>query len=52
MIDEVGREYYLEFPVPGEVGFIYLGLIINALFILFALYCIRQSFNVARLNKS
>jgi len=41
MYDEVGREYYLEFPAPGEVRFIYLGLIINALFILYALYRIR-----------
>ena len=42
MFDEVGREFYLEFPAPGEVHFIYLGLFLNALFVLFALYCISR----------
>ena len=44
MFDEVGREFYLEFPAPGEVHFIYLGLFLNALFVLFALYCISRFF--------
>jgi hypothetical protein len=42
MFDEVLHEYYLEFPAPGEVHFIYFGLFINAGFILYALYCIIQ----------
>ena len=43
MYDEVAREYYLEPPAPGEVGFIYLGLAVNALFILYALLYIVRS---------
>lgn len=35
MFDEVGREYYLEYPIPGETYFIYLGIILNLTFILF-----------------
>jgi hypothetical protein len=37
MFDEVGREYSVEYPMPGETYFIFLGLAINALFILFVL---------------
>jgi hypothetical protein len=39
MYDKVGHEYLIEFPAPGEVNFIYLGLFLNAVFILYALYC-------------
>lgn len=52
MFDEVGREFYLEFPAPGEVSFIYLGLFINALFIIYALYCINKGFKLIRIRKS
>ncbi len=45
MYDEVGREYFLELPVPGEVIFIYFGLFLNALFIAYALYCIARDLN-------
>ncbi len=33
MYDEVAKEYYLEWPVPGEVMFLYLCLGIHALFV-------------------
>lgn len=35
MFDEVGREFTMEQPIPGETYFIYLALLINALFILY-----------------
>ncbi|MDH4196039.1 MAG: hypothetical protein OEW05_01370 [Candidatus Aminicenantes bacterium] len=43
MFDEVGREYFLEFPRPDEVYFIYLGLFVNAVFIIYALYCLSRN---------
>ena len=46
MYDEVGREYYLEYPAPGEVNFIYLGLFINLIFILFTLYFINKELKI------
>jgi hypothetical protein len=52
MFDEVGHEYYLELPAPGEVNFIYFGLFINAVFIGYALYCINQEFKLMRFIKS
>jgi len=52
MFDEVLHEYYLEFPAPGEVHFIYFGLFVNAGFILYALYCIIQEFKLTQINQS
>ncbi len=42
MFDEVGREYYLEFPRPGETYFIYLGLFVNVVFIAYASTCLSR----------
>jgi len=36
MFDEVAREYYLEYPMPGETVFIYFGLLLNAVFTVYA----------------
>ena len=46
MFDEVGHEYYIEFPAPGEVRFLYFGLFINASFIIYSLYLINQKFKI------
>ena len=46
MFDEVLHEYYLEYPAPGEVIFIYFGLLINAVFILYGLYFINKEFKL------
>lgn len=43
MFDEVGREYFLEFPRPGEADFIDLGLFANAVFIAYALSCLSRT---------
>lgn len=51
MYDEVGREYMIEFPLPGETHFIIFGLLLNILFICYALYCIYREFNIFRVNK-
>ena len=38
MFDEVAREYYLEFPMPGETHFIVFGLLINGIFIVYSIF--------------
>jgi len=52
MFDEVGHEYYIEFPAPGEVIFLYFGLFINASFIIYSLYLINQKYKIIRFNSS
>ncbi len=36
MWDEVGREFYIEYPFPDETYFIIMGLLLNAVFIIMA----------------
>ena len=52
MFDEVGREYFLEFPRPGEVDFIYLGLFVNATFIAYALFRLSRTRNLGAEEKT
>ena len=46
MFDEVGHEYLIEYPMPGETHFIVFGLLVNTFFILCTLYSIYREFNV------
>ncbi|MEN8194737.1 MAG: hypothetical protein ABFS12_18095 [Bacteroidota bacterium] len=45
MYDEVGREYYLENSIPGETYFIYFGLILNLIFIMYGTIFANKSSN-------
>ena len=40
MFDEVAREYYIEYPMPGETHFIVVGLLINGIFIFYSMFII------------
>jgi len=46
MYDEVGREYYLEWPAPGEVMFLYFCLGIHALFAVIVLLYIYRTWKL------
>ena len=51
MFDEVGREYYIEYPFPGETYFIIFGLVLNAVFLVYALHYILKEFDIFRPEK-
>ena len=46
MYDEVAREYYLEFPMPDETYFIYFGLFINFICIVYALFILNREYKL------
>jgi len=46
MFDEVGREYYIEYPFPGETYFIIFGLVLNTVFLVYALHYIDTEFDI------
>ncbi len=49
MVDEVGREYFLEWPAaPGEVMFLYLCLGIHALFVVMVLFFISKFLMISK----
>jgi hypothetical protein len=43
MYDEVMHEFFLEYPFPNETVFIYLGLAVNAAFVIFTLCSMRRT---------
>lgn len=51
MYDEVGREYYLEWPAPGEVIFLYICLGIHAIFVVTVFIFITKQLIISKKQK-
>ncbi len=51
MFDEVGREYYIEYPFPGETYFILFGLFLNTVLLVYALHYIYKEYDIFRSEK-
>lgn len=52
MFDEIGREFYIEFPISGEILFLYVCLGINALFSALIIFCLYREYMMTIRNET